>query len=93
MSPEVGLKIVKRILSIDQAYGTSLKLDSDSLSELISGYETAMWYSNTKQTEQTVLSDTVQSWSWNPATESTFDMGVIVRNDNIALCIWAEDED
>jgi len=31
--------------------------------------------------------------SWNPATEATFDTGVIVVGSAVSICVWVEDED
>lgn len=32
-------------------------------------------------------------WSWNPATEATFDMGVLVVAERGSACFWVEEED
>jgi hypothetical protein len=34
-----------------------------------------------------------QPWSWSPATEATFDVGVLVIGTSKAGCLWVEDED
>ena len=35
----------------------------------------------------------VASWSWSPATQATFDMGVLVVGGTMVGCLWVEEED
>ena len=31
--------------------------------------------------------------SWNPATQATFDLGIVAAGEDVALLLWVEDED
>lgn len=37
--------------------------------------------------------ESVRETSWNPATDATFDMGVLVLTERGSACFWIEEED
>jgi hypothetical protein len=96
VSREQAQELLERVLQSDLAYGA--KILSKKLSEeLASAFlaevepESAKYFSNvtTYLAEQTGLSPD----AWRPATDGTFDSGVLVVGTTRSACFWVEDED
>jgi hypothetical protein len=85
ISEAAALSLVASILHRDMAYSHAM-MTEDRAKELAERFlglfgSGARFFSN--------------GWpgGWNPATEATFDTGVLVIGDEQSGCIWVEDED
>ena len=81
-------QIATRILQTNLAYGTAIMSHMSAKElwrELIAQF--------TEQPIEFATNAGVQPASWTPATQATFDMGVLMISSSAAGCPWVEDED
>jgi hypothetical protein len=83
-------KVARRILHRDLAYDVEImpeKVAQDLASRFLDCFEkeTSQYYTNG--------SYYCDSMSWNPATDATFDTGILVISQSCSGCLWVEDED
>jgi hypothetical protein len=78
-----GLMIINSVFSKDMAYGSNLHFNESLFTKCFNFSGSEKWYSNAY----------IDDSSWNPATDSTFDKGVIVIDGSISVVLWVEDED
>ena len=87
-----ALAILTRILHRDMAYGSELMAPGVAATLASSFLEqtsspACSYFSNGDFFEES------SSHGWNPATQATFDTGVLVVGVERAGCLWVEDED
>jgi hypothetical protein len=91
VSAEKARAILVRILHRDLAYD-SIIVPLDEAEELAAGFLLAAsspacgYFSNGDFSRTPPL-------AWNPATEATFDTGILVVGAKQSACLWVEDED
>lgn len=88
---------MKYILWKDLAYSSELisegeaaKVSYDFIREYSNGksifFTNVDWKESTASAKERIV-------SWTPFTDSTFDAGIIIKNENCIIVVWAEDED
>jgi hypothetical protein len=87
LPPAAARDLLKDVLHRDLAYGMEA-MSADQAAQLASAVlglmpESARWFSNRIPGDN----------SWNPATDATFDAGVVGISTEGAVVIWVEDED
>jgi hypothetical protein len=82
--------IAARVLQTDLAYGLPI-IGAARASELWTTFMALFDGQDPKLATNTVAES--GAISWTPATEATFDMGVLVIGASKAGCLWVEDED
>jgi hypothetical protein len=97
---ETARHILRKLLHKDMAYGSELLPISEANAlanefiELFSNldprfYTNGNWQLPPKQTASHVWKGN----TWNPATDATFDAGILVLGNQLSGCAWFEDED
>lgn len=90
-----ALELLKVVLHKDMAYGVKImsSVKASNLAEELIGQfgEDAVYYSNGDYGKPRKNSNVGASWT--PATEATFDTGVIVISNSAVSCVWFADED
>jgi hypothetical protein len=81
-------RIAVRILQADLAYGLPI-IGADRADHLWAEF-VALFEGQDAKLATNAGAD---SYSWTPATESTFDLGVLVIGTSKAGCLWVQDED
>lgn len=96
---EVGrseaLCVLKNVLHKDMAYSTTV-MSSEKAQNIANEFveqfgDDAVFYTNGQFGK--ALSDPSIGPSWTPATDATFDTGVIVIAGGVVGCVWFMDED
>ena len=91
-------RLVRMILNQDLAYNYEI-IPNDRAAELADrfldqfGIEGVKFYSNGNFHEARRSKVTQSGTSWNPATDATFDTGVLICGPMVSGCLWVEDED
>ena len=92
-------RLIQTILQKDMAYGCRI-MSTELSAELAAAFmqqfgSGARYFTNgTYHVQRVQLSPTVWTGpSWDPATEATFDTGVLVIGQAGSGCLWIEDED
>lgn len=90
-----AIEVLKAVLHKDMAYGVKI-MSSEKAKNLANAFisefdDEAVFYTNGEfgkpRTNPTI------GLSWSPATDATFDTGVIVLSNGVIGCAWFEDED
>jgi hypothetical protein len=91
-------RLVQFVLNQDMAYNAEI-IPMPRAAELAErfldqfGINGARFYTNGVFRESNDPSLTWPGASWNPATEATFDTGVLIISPTCSGCLWVEDED
>lgn len=90
-----ALCVLKNVLHKDMAYSTTI-MSSEKAQNLANEFvqqfgDDAVFYTNGQFGK--ALGDPSIGPSWTPATDATFDTGVIVIADGVVGCVWFMDED
>lgn len=86
--------LIQSILQQDLAYDSQV-MSAESASKLTDSFlepfkaDGTLYYTNGTFYEVPPRRTT----TWNPATNATFDTGVLIRGATVSGCLWVEDED
>lgn len=86
---EAAQRLMQRLLQRDLAYGTA-QMSSDRAQQLAERFLAECVAADATCFANVALPD---GSSWNPATDATFDQGVLFVSPSGGACFWVEDED
>lgn len=85
-------KLLTLILHCDLAYSAEIMPESDAVL-LAQRFLNCVADDEAKYFTNGTFHDRTGGARWNPATDATFDTGVLVLSNKASGCLWVEDED
>jgi hypothetical protein len=85
-------RLTERLLHKDLVYGAQ-KVKPARAAELADGFLAQFGTEGTRYYTNTWFNDSGLIESWNSATDSTFDAGILVIGPLCSGCLWIEEED